>query len=381
MEKKCAGRLIALLLTAVTLLTPVWALAAETDPDTAAPAAAESGRFLYQHDPRLNPTAMADIIADPDAVYGFSPDPDSARLGSYAPYDWSDRALVESARQDRIAYHESLAELYGLKDRLAAEGKDLEAIARAVSAQRNVIRLRSYENDPEGLASLKASNLAAYGDENGPTADSLYEKYGSWATVLEKAFSTNPGMDACLGLYDDYYALYVLMEMLPDRCDNDAMQWAYSNGLTDPITVGVYDPDTDCSRAEAVTLLWQAAGSPAPASDVCAFTDVAAGSSYADAVCWAVEQGITKGVKADRFSPDAACTRGQIVTFLARSEGIAEAETRTPFTDVAASAYYAAPVSWAVQNGITVGTSDSTFSPDDICTRGETVTFLYRCAA
>lgn len=176
--------------------------------ETAEPAAAAE-EFHYVHDPRMNPKAMEDIIEDPSAVYGFSPNPDSVRLGQFASYDWSDPEIVENARQERIAYHEKNADLYGMMEQLQAEGKSIEEIARTISAERNRLRLAAYDGDPEGLAAVKQSNLDTYGNEEGPTADSLYAKYGSWETVLEKAFSVNSGMDACLGLYDDYYELYV----------------------------------------------------------------------------------------------------------------------------------------------------------------------------
>ena len=97
-------------------------------------------------------------------------------------------------------------------EKLLGEGKDVETIARAVSRRRNEIRLESYKNDPDGLVLLKKSNLDTYGNEEGPTADSLYKKYGSWQTVLEKALSSNAGMDACLGLYDEYYDIHMLSQ-------------------------------------------------------------------------------------------------------------------------------------------------------------------------
>ena len=171
--------------------------------------------FRYEHDPRENPTAMEDIVENPDAIYGFSPNPESTRLGVYADYDWTDAELVAGAREDRIAYHESMEGMYVLLRRLRDEGKTMEEMARALSAERNQIRLDAYKDDPEELAKVKESNLAAYGHEEGPDADSLFAKYGSWEAVLLKAFSSNPGMDACLGLYDDYYWLYVETGLLP----------------------------------------------------------------------------------------------------------------------------------------------------------------------
>lgn len=188
----------------------------------------ESTAFEFKFDPTLNEVAMKDVIADENAIYGFSPNPDSERLGSYAEYDWSDSEVVESAKQDRIAYHESISTMYTMLKDMLAEDKDIETIARTISAERNRIRLASYDNDPEGLAKVKQSNLDTYGDENGPSADSLFEKYGSWETVLTKAFSANMGMDICLGLYDDYYYSYVELGLIPDtyeemrKCDTVA---------------------------------------------------------------------------------------------------------------------------------------------------------------
>lgn len=160
---------------------------------------------VYEHDPRINEKAMADIVVDPNAVYGFSPDPNSTRLGEYALYDWSDPAVVEEAKQSRIKYLADFDEQYELWEKMLAEGKSTEEIARAVSAKRNETRLASYKNDPVGLEKVKKSNLETYGNESGPTPDSLYAKYGSWESVILKSFSSNSGMDACLGLYDLQY--------------------------------------------------------------------------------------------------------------------------------------------------------------------------------
>ena len=166
--------------------------------------------FAYENDPRDNPRAMADIVENPAAVYGFSPNPESTRLGKFADaLDWSDPDQVAAARAEREAYHESMSELYRMIETMLGEGKNVEEIARAVSARRNELRLEAYADDPERLALAKQSNLDTYGSEMGPSADSLYEKYGSWQTVLEKALSSNMGMDACLGLYDEYFYTYV----------------------------------------------------------------------------------------------------------------------------------------------------------------------------
>ena len=156
----------------------------------------------------------------------------------------------------------------------------------------------------------------------------------------------------------------------------DAVLWAAENGVTDGVTATLFAPDAPCTRAQIVTFLWRAAGSPEPVG-TSAFTDVPASAYYAKAVAWAVENGITTGTSETTFSPDAPCTRGQSMTFLYRArKGAANASTG--FTDVPAGAYYAAPVAWAVENGVTNGTGETTFSPDVPCTRAEIVTFLYR---
>ena len=159
----------------------------------------------------------------------------------------------------------------------------------------------------------------------------------------------------------------------------EAVMWAVENGVTTGISASRFDPDGICTRAQAVAFLWRAAGSPAPRSRAMPFTDVPAGSYYYYAVLWAVENGITEGTSDTRFSPNATCTRAQIVAFLWRSEKSPAASSRNPFADVKSSAYYADAVLWAVKEDITRGTTNTTFSPDADCTRAQIVTFLWRC--
>ena len=161
--------------------------------------------------------------------------------------------------------------------------------------------------------------------------------------------------------------------------------WAAENGITTGTTDTTFSPDAPCSRAQAVTFLWRAAGCPEPAGLMCPFTDVAPEAYYRKAVLWAVEKGITTGTTDTTFSPDAPCTRAQIVTFLYRN---IQAEGggfqgawmfRLPFTDMPDWAFE--PIAWCYMKGITTGTTDTTFSPDAPCTRGQIVTFLYRSFA
>lgn len=161
----------------------------------------------------------------------------------------------------------------------------------------------------------------------------------------------------------------------------EAVRWAAENGATAGTDSAHFSPDGICTRAQAVTFLWRAAGSPAPKSSAMPFTDVPAGSYYYNAVLWAVENGISKGTSDTAFSPDKTCTRAQIVTFLWRSQNAPAAGSSNPFADVAASDYYAGAVLWAVKNDITKGTGATTFSPDADCTRAQIVTFLLRTLA
>ena len=159
----------------------------------------------------------------------------------------------------------------------------------------------------------------------------------------------------------------------------DAVDWAVENGITQGTDDTHFSPDGICTRAQAVTFLWRTAGSPKLKTRTMPFTDVPADSYYYDAVLWAVENGIAKGTSDTTFSPNMTCSRAQIVAFLWRSEKSPAAGTANPFADVKSTAYYADAVLWAVKENITKGTTNTTFSPDADCTRAQIVTFLWRC--
>ena len=157
----------------------------------------------------------------------------------------------------------------------------------------------------------------------------------------------------------------------------EAVKWAVENGITTGVGNDLFAPEQPCTRAQIVTFLWRAAGSPEPKDAASGMSDVVSGSYYEKVVAWAIENGITTGTTTSTFSPNATCTRAQSVTFLYRALGTAPT-TVNGFTDVAADAFYADAVAWAVESGVTNGTTDSTFSPNNDCTRGQIVTFLYR---
>ena len=181
--------------------------------------------------------------------------------------------------------------------------------------------------------------------------------------AMFKAAGNNPFIDVPAGSYYE-----------------DAVIWAVDKGITTGTSATTFNPNGICTRAQAVTFLWRAAGSPTVKSAVMPFTDVKAGSYYYDAVLWAVEQGITKGTSDTMFSPDATCTRAQIVTFLWRANGSPVASGNSAFTDVASDAYYAAAVTWAEKNDVTGGIGGGLFGSNNNCTRAQIVTFIWRSA-
>ena len=248
--------LTAVLIFIMSVTVPVSAFAAESEApagsteSTAEAAVAEP--FRYEHDPMENPDAVVDIVVNPDAVYGYSPNPDSVRLGKYADaLDWTDPDQVAAARQERAEYHESINGLYRLIEDMLGEGKNVEEIARAVSKERNEIRLAAYNGDPDGLAIVRKSNLDTYGQEEGPTPDQLYEEYGSWQTVIEKALSSNPGMDACLGFYDEYYDTYDISDRLSALQDAEEHETAEAEASEEPAAEASEEPAADASEEPA----------------------------------------------------------------------------------------------------------------------------------
>lgn len=224
---------------------------------------ARTDSFHYQHNPMENPNAAKDIVVNPEAVYGYSPSPDSVRLKQYVDaIDWTDADAVAAGRKEREEYHESMSALYRMIEDMLGKGKNVEEIARAVSKARNDIRLASYDGNPEGLKLVKESNLQTYGQEEGPTPDQLYEKYGSWQTVIEKALSANPGMDACLGLYDEYYDTYDIPDRLNALQNEDESNSA--DAQTDTSDEAESQKASDSSRTYTVKkgdCLWNIAAS------------------------------------------------------------------------------------------------------------------------
>ncbi len=181
--------------------------------------------------------------------------------------------------------------------------------------------------------------------------------------------------------YDETLANNPFTDVTMDNYYFDAVLWAVDEGITNGTSDTTFSPDASCTRAQMVTFLWRAAGSPKATVTTCTFADVDKDAYYYEALLWAVENGITNGTSDTTFSPDASCTRGQMATFLYRNAKTPSVSGSHDFTDVKADAYYNDAVIWAADQKITNGTSDTTFSPDADCTRGQMVTFLYRYLA
>ena len=161
----------------------------------------------------------------------------------------------------------------------------------------------------------------------------------------------------------------------------DAVLWAVEKGITNGITPTTFAPAEPCTRGQMVTFLWRSAGSPAPKTTVCPFTDVDKDAYFYDAVLWAVENGVTKGVTETTFEPYTTCSRAHMVTFICRFADGEPVGDSNDFIDVPENVYYTDTVQWALETGVTNGTTATTFSPSNPCTRGQMVTFLFRCFA
>ena len=199
----------------------------------------------------------------------------------------------------------------------------------------------------------------------------LTEKNGKYT------FKMPSGKVTVKGSFVEEAPVQIFKDVPTDAYYYEAVKWAAEKGITGGVGNGLFGPNQPCTRAQIVTFLWRAAGSPAP-KHMSSFADVPADAFYAKAVAWAVENGITGGTGDGKFSPDATCTRAQSVTFLYRAAGSPKVSGSAEFGDVATNAYYADAVAWAAKNGITGGIGGGLFGSDNNCTRAQIVTFLYR---
>ena len=339
-KKRSLSMLLAVMMVlSLPLFIPVPTIAADST----------ASAFYYQHDPRLNAKAMKDIVVDPTAIYGFSPSPNGS-LAAYATFDWSDRSKVDGkdGRQARIAYHQSIQEMYGMLSQMREDGKSAEEIARAVSQKRNEIRLASYKN-PEDLARVKARNLEQYGHEEGPLPEELYEQYGSWEQVIEKAFSVNAGMDACLGLYDEYYELYLTIGQIEDEKNTAATREHTVAAFTDAEGLPSLSPE-DTEKA------------------LSGFTDANLISTwYLPELAAAVSADVLRGYPDHTLLPQNTIRRVEAFVLLSRClKNTDETESAISFTDVPDWAQN--DINRLSKAGIVKGYGNGVFGANDLLT-------------
>ena len=313
------------------------------------------------------------------------------------PVDTSvlENAVAEAEKVDLTGYTEESAAalrtaIAGAKAVLADDTADQKAVDDALAAVNAAVE--ALEKRPADTSALEnavteAEKLDLTGYTEASTA-ALRTAIAAAKAVLADGAADQKAVDDALA------AVNAAVEALEKRPDDtfrfedvqtekafyyEPVYWAVENKVTNGIDEDHFGPNEGCTRGQVVTFLWRAAGCPEPESEKTTFTDVKQTAFYYKAVLWAVENKITNGMTETTFAPDATCTRGQIVTFLWRAAGSPEPEkTDNPFSDVKAGAFYYKAVLWAVENGITKGVSDTLFAPDQTCTRGQVVTFLYR---
>ncbi|MGI5875169.1 MAG: S-layer homology domain-containing protein [Bacillota bacterium] len=322
------------------------------------------------------------------------------------------RAAEEKAREDANAAKAVQDRIKALKDEPTLEDEHAVQAARAAYDKLTDDQKALVSNEDKLIAAEKAvadakktaEEQAAKDAADKAAADAVKARIAALPAevTLDDEAAVAAARSAFDGLTDDQKALVdneaalkaaeaKLAELKNRPAENtfvdvkegafyyDAVAWAVANGITNGTDAAHFSPAGECTRGQVVTFLWRAAGSPEPTSADNPFADVKEGKFYYNAVLWAVENGITNGTDATHFSPDATCTRGQVVTFQWRAAGSpAPQGSNNPFVDVKAGAFYENAVLWAVANGVTNGTDDTHFSPNDTCTRGQVVTFLFR---
>lgn len=221
------------------------------------------------------------------------------------------------------------------------------------------------------------SSTCYWGGES--ISEAQYQQYLSERFDFSKSITID--FESSFTWVDIYLELCGPFYDVGDTYYSDAISWAFVHDIASGTSASTFSPNMPCTRAQMMTFLWRVAEEPAPQNTHNPFSDISSDAYYYNAVLWAVEQGITNGTSDTTFSPDVTCTRAQAVTFLWRAGGSPSALSGGGFSDVADSAYYTNAVKWAVANGVTQGTSSTTFSPDADCTRAQIVTFLYRAYA
>ena len=258
-------------------------------------------------------------------------------------------------------------------------------VINALTGEATTIQLQLNHNGPFGMSLNLSVDLGK--KHNGMYANLYFYNSKSGELEFQSAGMISGGKASWAFDHASDYAIVIDKESHEPMTFNDvpasayyaeAVNWAVAKKITEGVGNDLFAPNQPCTRAQIVTFLWRAAGSPAPKNTSTSFGDVKSGSFYEQAVAWAVENGITGGTGDGKFSPDATCTRAQAVTFLYRASGAPAVSGNAAFSDVATNAYYADAVAWAAKNGITGGIGGGLFGSGNDCTRGQIVTFMYR---
>ena len=287
--------------------------------------------------------------------------------------------IGETAKEFVTAFEREEADLQWVAVELEAENKQIEQAEQMLADGHRQIA--------EGEAQLQAAKDFLAASKAGKSGEPVMMITHDNELLRQGLFWVHAGSEYLIHVETDgdpslncSKVSNVFVDVPTDAYYLNPVYWAAANRITLGTDKTHFSPDASCTRAQVVTFLWRDAGSP-KVSDSCPFTDVPADAYYYDAVRWAISLGVTKGTDETHFSPEDSCTRAQVVTFLWRANGEQNVLTLRTFSDVPADAYYSHAVNWALYYGVTNGTDSTHFSPDDICIRAQVVTFLYRSAA
>ena len=299
--------------------------------------------------------------------------------GEVAPQEVSAAAINDRTAEGKLVTVKGTVESFELENGLVQTimVKDANGDVARVFIDGYITTAKDVENLAVGCE-ISATGLASYDNTfNAPWGPFPRIRVRDRADVICTAASGEP----CDGGPNCPSIQFTDVDRMPDSWYHEAVDWAFVNGVTTGVTATTFCPDRNITRAQAITMLWRAVGSPEPTAAENPFKDVSDSAYYAKAVLWAVENGVTTGTTPTTFSPNNPCTRAQVVTFLYRYEKQPAVSGANPFTDVSETAYYHNAVLWAVNQGITTGTAEGLFSPNDACSRAHVVTFLYRFMA
>lgn len=291
---------------------------------------------------------------------------------------------LQKGKQGGSAADTAKALLHDVKEAASGRAPEqmLEALRKLVAEAKQLLRSSGQKNEALESAINKAEELLNSKEVSAETVTKITAELGALlkgTKTGQSASATKPALAASKPAASGSATVsgkpVQFSDVKPDAYYYDAVQWAVQKGIVSGTSENTFSPDKNCTRSQAITILWRAEGSPSPKGQTTPFSDVKSDAFYAKAAAWAAERGVVTG---KTFEGDKEVTRAQIVTFLYRIAGSPAVSVSSDFSDVPGDAFYAKAVSWATKQGITSGTGKNTFSPNSVCTRGQIVTFLYK---